>query len=59
VRFTPKYPGDMSVEDWLEQKYPNWDTVRFCHQLDNATSVGLAPFTLCTSMPDLSGLYLG
>ena len=38
VRFTPKYPGDLSVEDWLERRYPNWDTVRFCHQLDNATS---------------------
>ena len=38
VRFTPKYPGDLSVEDWLERRYPDWDTVRFCHQLDNATS---------------------
>lgn len=38
VRFTPKYPGDLSVEDWLERRYPHWDTVRFCHQLDNATS---------------------
>jgi hypothetical protein len=41
TRFTAKYPGDLSVEDWLEQKYVEtgkWDTVRFCHQLDNATS---------------------
>lgn len=38
VRFTPKYPGDLSVEDWLERRHPRWDTVRFCHQLDNATS---------------------
>ena len=37
-RFTPKYPGDLSVEDWLEERYPGWDTVRFVHQLDNATS---------------------
>jgi len=29
------------VEDWLERKYVHngkWDQVRFCHQLDNATS---------------------
>jgi len=38
TRFTPKYPGDLSVEDWLERRHPHWDTVRFCHQLDNATS---------------------
>ena len=38
TRFTPKYPGDLSVEDWLEARYPDWDTIRFCHQLDNATS---------------------
>ena len=38
TRFTPKYPGDLSVEDWLERRHPDWDTVRFCHQLDNATS---------------------
>jgi 23S rRNA-/tRNA-specific pseudouridylate synthase len=41
IRFTGKYPGDLSVEDWLERKYVDtkqWDRVRFCHQLDNATS---------------------
>ena len=41
TRFTEKYPGDLSVEDWLERKYVHngkWDQVRFCHQLDNATS---------------------
>ena len=41
TRFTEKYPGDLSVEDWLERKYVEtgqWDQVRFCHQLDNATS---------------------
>ena len=41
TRFTEKYPGDLSVEDWLERKYVGnnkWDQVRFCHQLDNATS---------------------
>jgi len=38
VRFTPKYPGDVSCEDWLERRHPDWDPVRFCHQLDNATS---------------------
>ena len=41
TRFTEKYPGDLSVEDWLERKYletNKWDQVRFCHQLDNATS---------------------
>ena len=26
------------MEDWLERRHPDWDTVRFCHQLDNATS---------------------
>jgi hypothetical protein len=26
TRFTPKYPGDLSVEDWLEARYPDWDT---------------------------------
>ena len=26
------------MEDWLEERYPGWDTVRFVHQLDNATS---------------------
>ena len=26
------------MEDWLEARYPDWDTIRFVHQLDNATS---------------------
>lgn len=37
VRFTPKFDGDASCEDFLASRFPN-EHVRFCHQLDNATS---------------------
>ena len=37
VRFTPKFDGDASCEDFLAHRFPN-EHVRFCHQLDNATS---------------------
>ena len=37
VRFTPKFDGDASCEDFLASRFPN-EQIRFCHQLDNATS---------------------
>jgi len=44
-RFDPKFDGDASCEDFLIEQYPE-DHVRFCHQLDNATSgVLLCAFT--------------
>jgi 23S rRNA-/tRNA-specific pseudouridylate synthase len=37
TRFTPRWDGDASCEDWLNLKYPGKHH-RFCHQLDTATS---------------------
>jgi len=37
VRFTAKFDGDASCEDFLNARFPG-EHVRFCHQLDNATS---------------------
>jgi len=37
TRFTPRWEGDASCEDWLNGEYPNKHH-RFCHQLDTATS---------------------
>ena len=36
-RFTPKFAGDTSCKEFLGARFPN-TTLRFCHQLDFATS---------------------
>ena len=37
TRFTPRWEGDASCEDWLNATFPDKHH-RFCHQLDTATS---------------------